>query len=151
MIFRKKNIIKFLLPVYFLLYIVSPLCYAEDRLSEDSSINHAAKYNASLPSPLTMGESGEGISVIWELILPNRSHKKDTEDRCPGVHFFIKKGRAVLSSKNTIKAAQLESEAPSLTDYFPRIESVISSAGVVDAAPQHGFYSSFSGLSPPRI
>lgn len=41
----KRHIITFLFLVYFLLYVVSPLCYAEDRISEESTITHSAKYD----------------------------------------------------------------------------------------------------------
>lgn len=137
---RKRYIFTFLFLVYFLLYVVSPLCYAEDGLSEDSTITHAAKFNI------------KNIRVIWELILSKLSQKEDAEDSRSGVHFFIKKARAVLSSNNTVKAAQQsESEVPPLNDHFPRMESVTFFAGVADADPQRGFYSSFSGLSPPRV
>jgi hypothetical protein len=135
----KRYIFTFLFLFYFLLYVVSPLCYAEDRISKDSTITHAAKHNT------------KNIRVIWELILSKLSQKEDTEDSSSGVHFFIKKARAVLSSNNTAKAAQSESEVPPLNDYFQRIESVTFSAEFTDADPQQGFYSSFSGLSPPRV
>lgn len=148
---RKRYILTFLFLVYFLLYVVSPLCYAEDGLSEDSTITHAAKYNTSLIPPLSRGELKGGVRVIWELILSRLSQKEDTEDSRSGLHFFIKKARAVLNLNNTVKAAQSESEVPPLSDYFPRIESITFSAGIADADPQCGFYSSFSGLSPPRV
>jgi hypothetical protein len=121
-----------------LLYVVSPFCYAEDRISEDSTITHAAKYDI------------KNIRVIWELILSKLSQKEDTEDNRSGVHFFIKKAKAVISSNNTVKAAQSESELPQLNDHFPRIESVTFSTVFANANPQQGFYSLFSGLSPPH-
>ncbi len=136
---RKRYIITFLFLIYFLLYVVSPLCYAEDGLSEDSTIMHAAKYDI------------KNIRVIWELILSKLAQKEDAEDNSSGVRFFIKKGRAVLSSNNTVNVAQSESEAPLFDVYYPRIESGTLFAWVTDADPQHGFYSSFSGLSPPRV
>ncbi len=135
----KRNIITFLFLFYFLLYVVSPFCYAEDRLSEDSAITHTAKYDI------------KNIRVIWELILSKLSQKENTEDSRSSVHFFIKKARAVLSSNNTVKAAQPESEVPPLNDHFPRVESVTFSAWFTDAGPQHGFRSLFSGLSPPLV
>lgn len=73
------------------------------------------------------------------------------EDSCPCVHFFIKKAKAVLSSNNTAKTAQSESEFILLNDYFPQIESVTFSAEFTDADPRQGFYSLSSGLSPPRV
>lgn len=136
---RKRHIITLLFLVYFLLYVVSPLCYAEDGLSEDSTITHAAKYDI------------KNIRVIWELILSKLSQKEDREDNHSGVHFFIKKARAVLSSNNTVKTAQSESEVISLDNLFPRVESVAFYIEFTDADPQQGFYSSFSGLSPPRV
>jgi hypothetical protein len=139
MIFRKRNIIKFLFLIYFLLYVVSPFCYAEDRISEDSTITHTAKHNT------------KNIRVIWDLILSKLAQKENAEDNSSGVQFFIKKARAVLSSDNTVKAAQSESEVPPLNDHFPRMESVTFSAEFTDADPQKGFHSSFSGLSPPRV
>ncbi|MDA8214659.1 MAG: hypothetical protein M0Z64_05210, partial [Nitrospiraceae bacterium] len=66
---RKRHIITFLFLVYFLLYVVSPLCYAEDGLSEDSTITDAAKYDTPLIPPLSRGELKGGVRVIWELIL----------------------------------------------------------------------------------
>jgi len=147
----KRYIITFLFLIYFLLYVVSPLCYAEDRLSEDSAITHAAKYNTPLIPPLSSRELKGGVRVIWELILSKLAQKEDTEGSRPGVHFFIKKARAVLSSNNTVKAAQSGSEVPPLNDYFLQMESVTFSAGFTDADPQQGFYSSFSGLSPPLV
>jgi hypothetical protein len=149
--FRKKYTITFLFLFYFLLYVVSPLCYAEDRISEDSIITHAAKYNTPLIPPLSRGELKGGVRVIWELILSKFSQKEDAEDGSPDVRFFIRKARAVLSSNNTIKVAQSESGAPPLNDHFQRIESVTFSAEFTDVDPQRGFYSSFSGLSPPRV
>lgn len=148
---RKRHIITFLFLFYFLLYVVSPFCYAEDGLSEDSTITDAAKYDTPLIPPLSRGELKGGVRVIWELILSKLSQKEDTEDNRSGVHFFIKKARAVLSSNNTVKAAQSESEVPPLNDHFPQMESVTFSAEFTDADPQQGFYSSFSGLSPPRV
>lgn len=139
MILGKRHIFGILFFIYFLLYVVSPFCYAEDRLNENSTVTHAAKYDI------------KKIRVIWELILSKLSQKEDAEDSHSGVHFFIKKARAVLSSNNTVKASQSESEVPPLNDHFPRVESVTFSAGVADADPQKGFYSSFSGLSPPRV
>lgn len=139
MIFRKRNIIKFLFLIYFLLYVVSPFCYAEDRLSEDSAITHAAKYDI------------KKIRVIWELILSKLSQKENADDSRSGMHFFIKKARAVLSSNNTVKAAQSESDVSPINDHFQRIESVTFSAVFTEADPQRGFYSAFSGLSPPRV
>lgn len=148
---RKRYIFTFLFLVYFLLYVVSPLCYAEDGLSEDSTITHAAKYNTPLIPPLSRGELKGGVCVIWELILSKLSQKEDREDSHSGLHFFIKKARAVLSSNNIVKAAQSESVVPQLNDHFLRIESVTFSSGVADADPQKGFYSSFSVLSPPCV
>lgn len=136
---RKRHIITLLFLVYFLLYVVSPLCYAEEGLSEDSTITHAAKYDI------------KNIRVIWELILSKLSQKEDREYNHSGVHFFIKKARAVLSSNNTVKTAQSESEVISLDNLFPRVESVAFYIEFTDADPQQGFYSSFSGLSPPRV
>lgn len=136
---RKRHTITLLFLVYFILYVVSPLCYAEDRLSEDSTITHAAKYDI------------KNIRVIWELILSKLSQKEDREDNHSGVHFFIKKARAVLSSNNTVKAVKSESEVLSLNNLFPRVESVAFYIEFTDADLQSGFYSSFSGLSPPRV
>lgn len=136
---RKRYIFIFLFLVYFLLYVVSPLCYAEDGLSEDSTITHAAKHDT------------KKIRVIWELILSKLSHKENAEDSRSGVHFFAKKARAVLSSNNIVKASQSESEVPPLNDHFPRMESVTFFTGFADADSQQGFYSSFSGLSPPSV
>lgn len=136
---RKRHTITLLFIVYFILYVVSPLCYAEDRLSEDSTITHAAKYGI------------KNIRVIWELILSKLSQKEDREDNHSGVHFFIKKARAVLSSNNTVKAVKSESEVLSLNNLFPRVESVAFYIEFTDADPESGFYSSFSGLSPPRV
>lgn len=135
----KRHIITFLFLIYFLLYVVSPFCYAEDRLNEDGIITHAAKHDT------------KNIRVIWELILSKLSQKENAEDNSSGVQFFIKKASVVLSSNNTVKAAQSESEAPPLNDHFPRMESVTFSAEFTDVDPQHGFRSSFSGLSPPRV
>ena len=53
--------------------------------------------------------------------------------------FFIKKAKAVISSNNTVKAAQSESELPQLNDHFPRIESVTFSTVFANANPQQGF------------
>lgn len=148
---RKRHIITFLFLVYFLLYIVSPLCYAEDSLSEDSTIMHAAKYDTPLIPPLSKGKLKGSVRIIWELILSKLSQKEDAEDSRSSVQFFIKKARAVLNSNNTVKAAQSESAVPMLNDYSPQIESVTFSAEITDADPQQGFYLLFSGLSPPRV
>jgi hypothetical protein len=137
--FRKRYIITFLFLVYFLLYVVSPLCYAEDRLSEDSTITHAAKHNT------------KNIRVIWELILSKLAQKEDTEDSRPGVHFFIKKARAVLNSNNTVKAAQSECAVSSFNNLVFFEESLTPLFLLPEPIPQKGFHSSFSGLSPPHV
>ncbi len=136
---RKRHTITFLFLIYFLLYVVSPFCYAEDRISEDSTITHATKYNI------------KNIRVIWELIISKLSQKENAEDNSSGVQFFIKKARAVLSSNKTVKITQSESETLPIDDYSSRMESVTFFTEFTDADPQKIFYSSFSGLSPPFV
>lgn len=136
---RKRYIFTFLFLIYFLLYVVSPLCYAEERLSEGGLITHATKHNT------------KNIRVIWELILSGLFQKENPEDRGPDVHFLIKKARAVLSSSNILKTAQQESESSYLSNFNFSGEVSPPLIHSVNIAPQKGFYRSFSGLSPPRV
>lgn len=137
--YRKKYFFTVLFLVYFLLYVVSPLCYANDRLSEEGLITHSTKHNT------------KNIRVIWELILSGLFQKENPEDRGPDVHFLIKKARAVLSSSNILKTAQQESESSYLSNFSFSGEVFPPLSHSVNIAPQKGFYRSFSGLSPPRV
>ncbi|BCB95431.1 hypothetical protein JZK55_03530 [Dissulfurispira thermophila] len=135
---RRKHIITFLFLVYFFLYVVSPLCYAEDRLDEGSQISHAAKCNI------------KNIRIIWELVLSRLTQNENADDSNSGVKFFIKKARAVLSLNNIVKLLQ-ESAVPPIDNCFLRTESVAFFAELADVSYQQGFYLSFSGLSPPQV
>lgn len=136
---RKRYIFTFLFLAYFLLYAVSPLCYANDILSEEGLITHSTKHNT------------KNIRVIWELILSGLFQKENPEDSRSGAHFFIKKARAVLSSSNILKTAQQESESSYLSNFNFSGEVFPPLYHSVNIAPQKGFYRSFSGLSPPRV
>lgn len=135
----KRHIITFLYLSYFLLYVVSPLCYAEDRLSEDSTITDAAKYNI------------KNFRVIWELILSKLSLKEDAEESSSAVQFFIKKARAILSSNNTVKVIQPECAVSSFNCLYFFQKSLIPLFLLQKPNPQKECYSSFSGLSPPLV
>lgn len=149
--YRKRYFFTFLFLVYFLLYVVSPLCYANDRLSEGGLITHSTKHNTPLIPPLSRGELKGGVRVIWELILSGLFQKENPEDRGPDVHFLIKKARAVLSSSNILKTAQQESESSYLSNFNFSGEVFSPLSHSVNIASQKGFYRSFSGLSPPRV
>jgi len=139
MIRGKKHIFGVLFFIYFLLYVVSPVCYAGDSVNEKIIITHGAKQNL------------KNLHVIWELILSKIAQKENSENNGSGVQFFIKKARAVLTSNNTVKAAQSESDVISLDNLFSQMESVAFCIEFTDTDPRSGFYSSFSGLSPPRV
>ncbi|MFN3479444.1 MAG: hypothetical protein ACK415_03570 [Thermodesulfovibrionales bacterium] len=134
---RKRHFITFLFLFYFSFYVISPLCYTENGISEDTAITHATKH------------STKKIRIIWELILSKLSQKEDAADNGSEVQFFVKKARAVLSSNNIEKTAQSESEVLSFDNPFPPVESVAFHIEFADTDPQSGFFSSFSGLSPP--
>ncbi len=136
---QKKHIFKFLFLVYFLFYVVSPLCYAKERLNEGDVIAHTTKHET------------KNIRVIWELILSKLFQQDNTEDNPSNVHFFIKKARAVLGSNNITKIAQSESAISSLNEFSPPEESLIPLFQPIDLKPQDGIYSVSSGRSPPSV
>ena len=137
MSFRKGNIIRLFFLVYFIIYVISPLCYAEDRLTESSAITRNAKYNI------------KNIRVIWELTLSRLFQKENQEDSRSGAHFFIKKARAVLCFNKSVKTLQPDSELPYLNSFVFNTENVSFLPPTKSIASQNLFLSIFSGLSPP--
>ena len=138
MIFRKRNIFNFLFLVYFLLYVISPICYAEDGLNEKFIIAHETKQDT------------KNLRVIWELILSKLLRKDYSENNDSGVQLIIKKARAVLSSNNITKTAQAEFEVADNAATPYAVSSDVLSP-LADPKPQNGSYLSFSGLSPPVV
>ncbi len=141
MICGKRHIFGILFFIYFLLYIVSPLCYAKDRLSEldgDYAIAHTSKCDT------------KKICVVWELILSKLFQPKNDENNYSGIHFFIKKSPTVISSNNITKISHPEfTESDNKILIYSSPEPLIFIVQPKDNDHRDGFCCLSSGLSPP--
>ncbi|RJQ23970.1 MAG: hypothetical protein C4560_00625 [Nitrospiraceae bacterium] len=137
MLFYRRRIIASLFSVYFLLYLLSPICYTEDGLPG------ASVYQANLNT--------KSVRVIWELILSKHLTPEDAGSNQPNVQLLIKKARALVSSNNIVKPTPSK---PAEFDYndntFPQNFFTLS---YQDTKPEcrTGSYLSVSGISPPFL
>lgn len=137
---QKRRIFKFLLLIYFLIYVVSPLCYTGDQLYEDCIIIHETKNNT------------KNIVFIWGLIISKIFQQEDSaDDPSDNVRLLLKKKRAVLWSNNTTKIKQSESAVSTPNEFISPIEPLRTLVELTNSTPQNSSHPSFSGLSPPIV
>ncbi|MEW6214300.1 MAG: hypothetical protein AB1478_03720 [Nitrospirota bacterium] len=134
----KRNFFKILFLIYFLLYVVSPICYVENRLNEDNKITRETGYDV------------KNVVFIWELIVSKLLQQENLIDKPSNVRFLIKKPRAVLDTDNITKVTQTESTTY-LDDPIPSLKPLIPLVQLPKPDSQDGFYLTFSGLSPPSV
>jgi hypothetical protein len=139
MSFCKRRIIAFLFSVYFLLNVLSPICYTEDGPSE----NNATGYQTNL--------STKSIRVIWELILSKHLTHKDAESSRPNVQLLIRKTRTLVSSNNIVELIPSESAEFDCNGITYSRNSHASSDQRTKPEYRTGLYHSVSGLSPPSF
>lgn len=133
----KRRIIAFLFSIYFLLYVLSPICFAEDGQAGNDAIFHQTNLSA------------KSIRVVWELMLSKHSARKEDENGRTNVQLLIRKARALVSSNNIIKLTPSESAE---VDYNGINFSMNFYTPVERPAKPEcrtGSYLSVSGLSPP--
>lgn len=143
MIRGRRNILGILFFIYFLFYVLSPLCYAEDGLKKSDggyAITYAAKYGT------------KNIHVIWEFVLSTLFQKENRENNNSGVQLIIKKDRAVLGSNGIVKIVQPELTETKCNALIYTYEGLSTPAvQLPDYDCRNGFYRLSSGLSPPRV
>ncbi len=135
----KRGIVTFLFLVYYLLYVVSPLYYTDDSINEDSVVTHASRYKIL------------NVRIIWEIIFSRLSHSESKRSCGSGIMFFIKKTRAILNSNNPVRDSQQECIISSFDTSIFEKNPLIPLFLLPEVISQKGFYSSFSGLSPPHV
>jgi len=138
--FQGKRIAVLLFSVYFLSYVLSPFCLAEDGIPESSLTSYKTNHNE------------KNIRVIWELILSNFFHEKnENENSRSNVQILIKKGRALVSSGNFVKLSPSGSAEFDYNDIIFPLKYYSSSDQHTKPEYQTGSYLSVSGLSPPSL
>ncbi|RJQ56807.1 MAG: hypothetical protein C4526_00865 [Nitrospiraceae bacterium] len=135
----KKNIFILLFSVYFLFYILSPLCLAEDGIPESSSDSFKTTLNA------------KNIRVIWEMVLSDFFSSSEDESGRANVHILIKKARALVSSNSIVKQTPSESSEFDCSDFAFTRGFYSLSDRYTKPEYRTGSYSSVSGLSPPFL
>lgn len=133
---RKRDILIFLFLIHFLFYAVSPICYADDQLSEGGTI---------------ICRPGVGIKngfFTWELIFSKFIYHNASSGSLPTIQFIIKKARAILESNDITKIlhGNFILKIKLFTVFIVQLWLAfiqIPSLSHVD------FYPFFSGLSPP--
>ncbi len=137
--FWRRHVLHLFFFICFSFYVMSPLCsvrncfYAED------------------PSAFT-GDSGGGrICVVWELLMSGLFPKGNAESDQSGVHFLIKKARAVLG-QNGPELTPASGSAKALPgDHFFKEGYPASPLQTASSSPEDGFHFLTSGLSPPFL
>jgi len=94
--FQKRHILTLLFSAYFLLYVLSPLCFAQDGLHDDSPVVYKTYPNT------------KNIRVIWELILTNiyKKGQDNNGNRQAHVQLLLKKAKALVNSGSTVKLSK---------------------------------------------
>ncbi len=136
--FLGKSISKLFL-AYFLIYVLSPFCFADNQLNVNTAITSNTEHNTS------------SIHVIWELVFSEIFQKENAEDNNVNVRAIIKKARAVLRADNSLKLAHSEFTPSIQNDVVPLLEPLSTLMQFLTLNPQKGFCISFSGPSPPSV
>ncbi|MBI4687823.1 MAG: hypothetical protein HY756_08610 [Nitrospirae bacterium] len=133
---RWKAYISKLFLVYFLFYVVSPVCCAGSQLTEDFAITSETSRNVN------------NVHIVWELIFLKLTKDKDAKDPL-NVHFLIKKKRAVLRTNNLLKIAQQELSVSTASADVVFLELTASLSNTIRPYHKDEPIILFSGLSPP--
>lgn len=137
--FWKKHILKVFF-TYFLVYVLSPFCYMGNQPNENTIIASKTRHDT------------RNIRVIWELVFSEFFQPEDANDSSSDVRFLIKKARAVLRTDNILKISQSElTVSASEDDSINFLEPLIPLLQFTKLYYKAGFYTLFSGLSPPSV
>ncbi len=136
---QKRRFLKSLFLAYFLFYAFSPLCYPLPQIYETSKVEEEEKSCRSRNSPL----------FLCEIIYSNLMQQEDFSDNARNI-FILKKARATLGSKPTIKVVQ---EKGALTESTYTLSlSVLNTPLIINPRlPSNSFYVFYSALSPPSV
>ena len=137
--FWKKHILKVFF-TYFLVYVLSPFCYMGNLPNENTIIASKTRHDT------------RNIRVIWELVFSEFFQPEDANDSSSDVRFLIKKARAILRTDNILKVSQSElTVSASEDDSINFLEPLIQLLQFTKPDYKAGFYTLFSGLSPPSV
>jgi hypothetical protein len=137
--FRKRHVLHLFFFICFSFYVMSPFCsvgncfYAEDS------------------SAFTGNSGGSRICVVWELLMSGPFQNGNAESGRSGVHFLIKKARAVLGQNGPERMPVPESVIALPGDHFFTEGYPASPPQTASPSPEDGFHFLSSGLSPPFV
>jgi hypothetical protein len=136
---RGKHTFSLIFLIFFCCYVISPICYVDNRLHHTGEILNKANFDI------------KRIGVVWEFLISKLFSKENSEDSRPNVRFLIKKARAVLSS-NSIEKISFAKYLLSFAVTFTNPEgSYASTDKLSSSSPDAGYILTFSGLSPPLL
>jgi hypothetical protein len=135
----KRRIIAFLFSIYFLLFVLSPVCFTVDGQAGNNAIFHQTNLNT------------KNIRVVWELILSKYSANNDDEGSRTNVQLLIRKARALVSSNSIVKLTPSESAEFDYSDNTFSQNFHVSLDQRTKPECRTGSYLSVSGLSPPTF
>ncbi|MFH1701889.1 MAG: hypothetical protein ABIB41_00475 [Nitrospirota bacterium] len=135
---RKTKLLIFLFLTHFIFYAVSPICYAEDKISENGSIANKTE------------ESNKKVVFMWDLIVSKLLYHKNSSGSLPTIQLLIKKARAILETNTIIKITKEYSASAEKIFVSPVTQFQI----LLIQTPcliYKDFVPLFSGLSPPSV
>lgn len=136
--FRKTKFLIFLFLTHFIFYAVSPICYAEDKLIENSSI--ASKTE----------DGDKKVVFMWDLIVSKLLCHKNSPESLPNIQILIKKARAILQTNTLTKITQEFSASAEKIFVSHVAQCQILLIQTLCLIYKH-FVPLFSGLSPPSV
>lgn len=136
---RRRNTFSLIFLIFFCCYVISPICYIDNRLNHTGKILNKKNFDI------------KRIGVVWEFLISKLFSKENTEESRSNVKFLIKKARAILSS-NSIEKISFDKYLLSYAVNFTTQEgSDASTDNLSSQSPDAGYILTFSGLSPPLL
>lgn len=134
---KTRHIITLLFSIYFSLFVLSPICYTADGLSEENGADYQAHINIT------------SLHVIWELKLSKYLPRKNAGSSKQNVRLLIKKARALVSSNYIEKLSSSGSAEFDYSDIIFSLNFHSSLGQYAKSEYRTGSYLVVSGLSPP--
>lgn len=139
--FQKRHVLTLVFSAYFVLYVLSPMCFTQDGVTDEVPVAYQANSGT------------KNIRIIWELVLSNifSQRHNEKENSQPHVQLLIKKARALTSTGSTPKFTKSGFAGISPDDIFMQSRYVSLFVCDSDTSFQGITCLKSSGLSPPAV
>jgi len=134
---RRRHTFSLIFLVFFCCYVISPICYVNNRLNHTGEILNKKNFDI------------KRIGVVWEFLVSKLFNKENTEESRLNVKFLIKKACAVLSSNSIEKISFVKYLLCFAANFTTSEGSDASIDKLSSPSPDTGYILTFSGLSPP--